>query len=162
MKKRSKSYVDIISNNCNNIIDNLMNDESYVNDSLQKYTKEVYSINNLQKYRSEVKSQNLILEEKVKIIIYELNKKVKTIVANTGKRKEEIEFLGYKHTDMRNYEGIRPYPDNDNNKIISRLYNENDMHDKSKVSSYIYDNFLNLKIDEQDIYENGLYKNFSW
>ncbi len=159
MRKRSKSSVDAIINNCNSIIDNIISDEGYLNDSLRKYVKDIYSISDLKEYRNLVKENNCILEEKEKFGIYELNKNVKTIVANTGKRQEEIEFLGYKHTDMRNYEGIRPYPDNDENKIVSRLYNENDIQDKSKVSTYIYDNFLNREINEQDIIDNNLNKN---
>lgn len=159
MKKRSKSYVDTISNNCFNIIDNIISNESYFNEALSEYVKEIYSFDDLKSYRKKLVNKNIIKEEKQKFCIYELNKSNKVILANTGKRQDEIEFLGYKHTDMKNYEGIRPYPDNDENIINSRLYNENNIHDKTKVSKYIYDNFLNETIDEKNINENHLDKN---
>lgn len=59
---------------------------------------------------------------------------------------------------MRNYEGIRPYPDNDKNKINSRLYNEEKIEDYSRVSTYIYKNFLNEEIDDDIIKKNNLEK----
>lgn len=159
MKKRSETFVKTIENRCKLIINNAMSDKEYQNKELFEYIKTMYSINDINEYVEMIENNNYIDNEYEKFTIYYLNKDIKTIIAKTGKKQDEIEFLGYKHTDMRNYEGIRPYPDNDKNKINSRLYNEEKIEDYSRVSTYIYKNFLNEEIDDDIIKKNNLEKN---
>ena len=159
MKKRSDTFVKTIENKCKTIINNAITDKQFQNKELTEYIKDVYSLNSINEYIETLSENNCVNNEYEKFTIYYLNKDKNVILAKTGKKQDEIEFLGYKHTDMRNYEGIRPYPDNDTNKIKSRLYNEDKIEDYSKVSTYIYKNFLDEKIDNNLIKLNKLEKN---
>lgn len=93
-----------------------------------------------------------------KYYLFLLNQQ-QVVLVTTGKKKKETLFLGYKHTDKRNYEGIKPFPDNDENKIISKLFNEDNIFDKSKVSFYIYQSFCGQQVSENDILNANLSEN---
>lgn len=158
MQKRRKSDVIFAENETKKIIQKIRRCEEIQDVDFNNYVTNNYGIS-LNEYIDYVKQFNLYDSEYDNFLIYKLNKDVRTVVSKTGKRTEEIEFLGYKHTDMRNYEGIKPYPDNDENKIISKLFNEDNINDSSKLSYYIYKNFINEQIDEEEIYRNSLEKN---
>lgn len=158
MQKRRKSDIIITENEVKDIIQKIKKSEKIVDNDFNKYVTEIYGLSQ-EEYLEHVKELNLYDSEYDNILIYKLNKNIKTVVSKTGKKTEEIEFLGYKHTDMRNYEGIKPYPDNDENRIISKLFNENTIDDSSKLSYYIYKNFNNEPIDEEEIYNNSLENN---
>lgn len=122
---------------------------------LISYVNDVYNEDDVKKF---VGTINNMEEEVYKLYIYLLNDQ-ETLICKTGKRQGEIEFLGYKHTDRRNYEGIKAYPENDTNKINSKLYNEDDVFDKTKLSYYIYNKFLDNEIKDEDLMENKFNKN---
>lgn len=157
-KKRKTNIVNTTIIIAKSNIDKYFNDNT-LEEKLKEYISFTYEGCDLNQYREYISNNETKNSEIEQYAIYLLNKDLYTIIANTGKRTDEIEFLGYKHTDKKNYEGIRPYPDNDENIIISKLYNENDINDKSKVSYYIYQNFLGNTIDNNDIQTNGLSKN---
>ena len=62
---------------------------------------------------------------------------------------KEKRFLGYKFSDRRGHEGITMYIDA-NGILTTKLYNEKDNSDTTKVNSYIYRAFLNKQIGEID------------
>lgn len=152
MEKRSEKEKRSCFQKAKNIFDNIKTDRP--NEFLH-YITNICDCSSIDDYL-----KNLINEtnEIDKFALYLLNKN-KVLIARTGKKQDEIEFLGYKHTDRRRYEGIKPYPDNNDNIIKSKLYNENDINDASKVSYYIYQSFLNNDIDLQLLKKNGLSKN---
>lgn len=112
-----------------------------------EYSKEEYQTKILteQKFKK---------EETEKLVLFLMTFKKKIIVTNTGETNEEEKlFLGYEHSSMKKYEGIHPYPYNDTNEIISKLYNVNreKLYDTTKANYYMLKNFKDEAIDEISI-----------
>lgn len=159
-KKRRQSTVSLIINKAKEQIEKFIS-RNILFEELKDYISTIYEGYDSNQYKEYLTLSNIKIKENEieQFAIYMLNKNKKIVISTTGKRTQEIEFLGYKHTDKKNYEGIRPYPDNDENIIISKLYNENDIFDKSRLSYYIYQNFLEKDIDIKDIFDNRLNEN---
>ena len=157
-RKRKSTLVASIINKAKKYIEKYIN-QNVLEESLRDYISYVYEGFSMEDYKKYAVDEKILEDEIEQFSIYLLNINQNTIVVNTGKRTDEIEFLGYKHTDKKNYEGIRPYPDNDENIIISKLFNEDNINDKEKVSYYIYQNFIGNEISNDDITTNNLSKN---
>lgn len=79
--------------------------------------------------------------EKEKLLYFLLTYNQKVIVTKQGEKEGEKLFLGYEHSDMKKYEGIHPYPHIGDKKINSMLYDNKELHNPEKVSTYILNNF---------------------
>lgn len=157
-RKRKSTLVFSTLNKAKKYIEKFLS-QDVLEELLKDYIINVYEGIDPKDFKEYIRNDIIKENEVEQFSIYLLNKDQNTVIVNTGKRTDEIEFLGYKHTDKKNYEGIRPYPDNDENIIISRLYNEDDINDKEKVSYYIYQNFIGHKIDDTEIHDHNLSKN---
>lgn len=118
--------------------------------SLEKYLKiingefvehELYN-----DYKKEFKSDTLQIRnlEKEKLLYFILTYKQNTVIIKTGKKQEEKNFLGYEFSERRGHEGLKWLPNG------TKLYNENDLLDKTKANSYIYNAFLNNNQEDID------------
>lgn len=84
--------------------------------------------------------------ELLHIKYYLLTLNEKTILANTGEKDEEKQFIGYEFSKRRGNEGIHTYKDADGN-INSGLFDETCQHQNpSKLDYYIYKNYMNEEI----------------
>lgn len=103
-------------------------------------------------YQEEILSNQQFMKEEIeKITLFLTTFEKKVIITNTGETNEaEKLFLGYEHSSMKKYEGIHPYPHNDTNEIISKLYNgcRKKVYDSNKANYYILKNFKNEEINE--------------
>lgn len=86
--------------------------------------------------------KNSVIEiEKAKLFYFLLSHNQKVIFANTGEN--EKEFLGYEFRGGKT-KSIRVFRDKYNdNQNTSKLYNEKENLDKTRLNYYIYKNFLN-------------------
>lgn len=82
--------------------------------------------------------------EQDKLLYFMLSYSLNVVVANSGTKDIEKDFLGYDFSNRKGCEGIHVNKDEDNH-IISRLYNETNL-DNNKINFYIYQNFLNNNI----------------
>lgn len=90
---------------------------------------------------------NLI--EKEKILFFILSYEQSVILVKSGENKvAEKEFLGYEFSERRGYEGLRPLQVDEKGRLITKLFNEDDLFDTTKVNSYILRNFLGHDIPE--------------
>jgi len=78
-------------------------------------------------------------EEKLLYFILTYNQEV--VIVKTGKKQEEKKFLGYRFSKTRGHEGLHWLPNG------SKLYNDNDLLDNTKVNSYIYNAFKGVRTD---------------
>jgi len=79
--------------------------------------------------------------EKKKLFYFLLTRDQPLIFAQTGD--SEKEFLGYEFHKGRNGMDIKIFKDKyNNNEKISKLYNENNLLDSTKLNYYIYNSFL--------------------
>lgn len=94
--------------------------------------------------------------EKQKVIYFILTFTQKIIFANSGEKEIEKEFYGFDFSNRRGHEGINIYKD-DGGCLLSKLYNENDLLDKSKLNRYIlksFENYDNLDKEVRDIQDS--------
>lgn len=82
--------------------------------------------------------------EQDKLLYFMLSYSLNVVVANSGSKDIEKDFLGYDFSNRKGCEGIHVNKD-ENNHIISQLYNEANLDD-NKINYYIYENFLNNDI----------------
>lgn len=82
--------------------------------------------------------------EKEKLLYFLLTYSQTIVLVKTGRGKEEQEFLGYKFSERRGQEGLHPLPGG------TKLYDETNLLNPRKASSYIYRAFLGelIEIDE--------------
>lgn len=82
--------------------------------------------------------------EKLVIFISNFNKKciISTFDGYSEKGKIGKQFLGFEHSERKKYEGIRPFPNNEDGVIRSQLYTDENVFDDKKVNYYFYNAFL--------------------
>ncbi len=85
--------------------------------------------------------------EQDKLLYFMLSYSLNVVVANSGTKDIEKDFLGYDFSNRKGCEGIHVHKDEDNH-IISQLYNETNLDD-NKINYYIYENFLNNDISSK-------------
>jgi type I restriction enzyme M protein len=84
-----------------------------------------------------------IEQEKLFYFILAYPQKVVVVKANPdGKNETEKSFLGYEFSNRRGHEGIKPYGGNTIQEA-TKLYNESQPLDPTKVNTYIHNAFLN-------------------
>lgn len=79
--------------------------------------------------------------EKEKMLYFMLTYQQEVVVIKTGKKQEEKKFLGYEFSERRGHEGLKWLPSG------TKLYNENNLLDKTKANYYIYNAFKNIKTE---------------
>ena len=77
-----------------------------------------------------------------KLLFFILSYETYTILANSGEKNAEKEFLGYEFSVRRGYEGINLYEESD-------LFDNNKLNNPNKLNFYILKNLLNENIVEQ-------------
>ena len=85
-----------------------------------------------------------------KMLYFFLSYNSKLVLANSGEKAEEKQFLGYEFSNRRGQEGINIYKD-DEGHILSSLFSDIDNLDNEKLNSFIYRNFVNEDIEKQII-----------
>lgn len=94
--------------------------------------------------------------EHEKLLYFILTYNQETVIVRTGKKQEEKNFLGYEFSERRGHEGLKWLPNG------TKLYNENDLYDKTKANYYIYNAFNNKKVEiDESLSNNIFYKNLS-
>lgn len=89
--------------------------------------------------------------ETLHIKYYLLTLNEKTILANTGEKDEEKQFIGYEFSKRRGNEGIHTYKDADGH-INSGLFDETVQHSNpEKLDYYIYENFKDNDLEIPEI-----------
>ena len=116
------------------------------------YIKFRYNID-LHEYHQKIESGFLHEgEEKDNLFIWMINYMQCIPIINSGDKEEELLFLGYKHTNKKKYEGIRPYPTG-KKKIETFLFSKNE--NEVGIDKYILNSFDNNKpLKIQDKYKN--------
>ncbi|MDR0801594.1 restriction endonuclease subunit S [Fluviicola sp.] len=110
-------------------------------------------------YRKKIKSKNendfwskLLETEKDKLHYFLLVYFQRDIVlVKSGEKDAEKRFLGYEFSNRRGNEGMHSMQRGKTIDEATQLYNANDVNDKTKASSYIYNAFLgkkNLEVSE--------------
>ncbi len=90
---------------------------------------------------------NLI--ERDKILFFILAYEQSVILVKSGDTEiEEKEFLGYGFSNRRPYEGLHPLQVDAQGRLITKLFNEDDVFDFTRVNSYIITNFLGDELPE--------------
>lgn len=89
--------------------------------------------------------------EKDKLLYFLLTHDQEIVLVKSGKGKEEKKFLGYEFSERRGHEGLHWLPGG------TMLYNENDLLDAQKVSSYIYRAFRGEKSEIAPSLENHVF-----
>ena len=102
---------------------------------VSKYINDVYSELNFDEYVKKIQ-QSPNEHEKDKLEFYILSCNNNLILANSGEKTVEKEFLGYEFSDRSGYEGINLYSDSD-------LFDSNNVFNDKKLNYYIYKNYLN-------------------
>lgn len=113
-----------------------------------KYISFVYPESDFKEYVKSLGETRSLDNEKIKLFYFLLTYNQKVIIADAGEKEDEKIFLGYEHSDMKKYEGIHPYPDKGDGKIISMLFDDNSLENPNKVSTFIYKNFLKKELPE--------------
>lgn len=86
--------------------------------------------------------------EQDKMLYFFLAYNSKLVLANSGKKKVEKQFLGYEFSNRRGQEGINIHKNNEGY-INSCLFSDIDNLDNEKLNSYIYKNFMDEDIEKQ-------------
>lgn len=107
-----------------------------------KKTKEFIDSEKKENFLNKKLIEYIIEKEKEKIIFYLIYGKKVCIVKIPKDLEEQEAFLGYKISRARGKEGIDLEKD-ENYNIISDLYNETNVFDKSKVNYYLLNSFCN-------------------
>lgn len=92
-------------------------------------------------------NNDLKILEQDKILYFLLAYNSKLVLANSGKKEEEKQFLGYEFSNRRGQEGINIYKDEDG-RINSCLFSDIDNLDNNKLNSFVYRNFVNENIEK--------------
>lgn len=84
--------------------------------------------------------------EQEKMLYFFLAYNSKLVLANSGEKDEEKQFLGYEFSNRRGQEGISIHKDEDGH-IISNLFSDTDNQDNEKLNTYVYKNFIGENIE---------------
>lgn len=85
-------------------------------------------------------SKFIVSNEKLKLEYFVLTHDQRVVLVKSGEKDEEKRFLGYEFSNRRGYEGIK-YRENSKGQIDTEMFNEEDMHDATKVNSIILQNY---------------------
>jgi type I restriction enzyme M protein len=116
---------------------------------ISKYLKTTEEKLSLAEYLEKYTDDNL---EKQKLLYFALAYPQKIVLVKTGEKDEEKKFLGYYFSNRRGHEGIKPFVAGGSIDDCTYLYDENDLNNPKKASSYIQKAFAgdwNFEIDEE-------------
>ena len=99
-RKRKTNITISTCNKAKTFIEKFIN-QGVLEEKLEKYISYVYESYTNDEYKNYLRDEEVKKCEIEQFAIYLLNKDQTTIIVNTGKRADEIEFLGYKHTDKK-------------------------------------------------------------
>lgn len=85
--------------------------------------------------------------EQDKMLYFFLAYNSKLVLANSGEKAEQKQFLGYEFSDRRGQEGINIYKDEESH-IISSLFSDVDSQDSEKLNTYMYNNFIGKYVEK--------------
>lgn len=127
--------------------------EDYVSIIKGKPTEEAKNTDLYKEYK-ELSHEEIITLEKEKLLYFINSYSQKIVVADSGEKDIEKEFLGYEFSNRRGHEGIKIYKTEDD-QLNSKLYNENfdELEDTAKLNSYILRSFRNDTKIEREIEE---------
>ena len=91
--------------------------------------------------------------EQEKMLYFFLAYNSKLVLANSGEKAEEKQFLGYEFSNRRGQEGINIYKDEDGC-ILSSLFSDIDNQDTDKLNTFMYKNFIGEDVEKQVINAN--------
>jgi type I restriction enzyme M protein len=86
--------------------------------------------------------ENIIELEKEKLLYFIISYNQKVIIVNSGTGNNELDFLGYEFRDRRNNKGIK-IKTNEDGDFKTKLFNNKNIFDETKVNSYILNSFIN-------------------
>lgn len=155
--------------------DNLDVTVAGIENAFTKYVRNVYNDLTFENYIRIIKGQKVEHElyedykkefdcniekiqqlEKEKLLYFLLTYNQETIIVKTGQKQAEKNFLGYEFSERRGHEGLKWLPNG------TKLYNENDLLDKTKANSYIYNAFKGIKNEiDESLSQNISYSNMS-
>jgi type I restriction enzyme M protein len=96
----------------------------------------------------------VIALEREKMLNFFVTFKQKIVLAKTPESTQrEKALLGYEFSNRRGNEGIKIYSDS-RGKIVSKLYNEDDVADPAKLNSYILKNYSDESLVDKDIVDD--------
>lgn len=93
-----------------------------------------------------------------KMLYFFLSYNSKIVLANSGEKATEKEFLGYEFSNRRGYEGISIHKDECDN-ILTGLFSDVEPLSSEKLNYYMYNNFIgtNLDFDIQKIQQDEVH-----
>lgn len=86
--------------------------------------------------------------EQDKMLYFFLAYNSKLVLANSGEKSEEKQFLGYEFSNRRGQEGINIYKDEEGH-INSCLFSDTDNLNNEKLNSFMYRNFVHEDIEKE-------------
>ena len=92
-----------------------------------------------------------------KFYYFVLNYWQKTVIVKTGVKEEEKRFLGYEYSNRRGHEGMHAIQRGKSIDECTKLYNEKDIKDQTKASSYIYKAFNKEYPDIHESLKNNIF-----
>lgn len=122
----------------------------------QLYNKKQFKEMSLQEQNRELEMlfyNKVIEKEKDKILCYILTYSQSTTVIKVGEKQDEKDFLGYEFSDRRGSEGIKMYKDQEGH-LLTNLYDEDGRLSAEKANYYIYNAFLNKRVDVSSCMES--------
>ncbi len=164
LRKKSGDKFDEIKLKVKNLLNSSKITDITVNGidhAVSKYLKDVYNeLLSIEEYNDFLKNKKDITGNEIttkykncsidEILQYEIEKMSLylsvyngiTIIANTGTTKEEqIDFLGYFFSKRRKYEGMHKRENNEG-KMITKLYDDDNLYEETKLNYCIYNNFI--------------------
>lgn len=91
--------------------------------------------------------------EKEKMLYFLLTYSQTVVLVKTGEKKKVKEFLGYEFSERRGHEGMKHLP------CGTKLFDESNLLNPQKTNTYIYNAFLDKKIDvDVSLSENIFYR----
>ena len=128
----------------------------------QKNRKTLLSEEDVEKIKDRIERESwnaFIKTEKEKLLYFILAYHQKTVIVKSGKgNNEEKQFLGYYFSKTRGKEGLFPTNGRSTIEECTKLYNEKDFEDKTKVSSYIYKAFANDNPEIDESLKNHIFR----
>ncbi len=99
--------------------------------------------------------EKVFAKEQDKMLYFFLAYPQETVLVKVGEKKAEKEFIGYEFSNRRGHEGIKMYRD-DNEKLTTKLYDEENCLNPEKANSYIYQAFLGESQEIADSLKDNL------
>ena len=115
-----------------------------------KYLKNTDQKLSIEEYFQKFQNDEL---EKEKLLYFALAYSQKIVLINSGQKDDEKKFLGYYFSNRRGHEGIKPFVAGQTVDECTYLYDENDLFNPKKASTYIQKAFAgeleNTEIDSE-------------